>query len=57
MVKTESVPAGVLKMFDRDNDGKITRDEVPDRLLPTFNRLDRDQSGDLTLEELKQGLE
>lgn len=44
----------VLKRFDKNGDGKVTKDEVPERLLPLFRLLDRDSNGELTVEELKR---
>jgi peroxiredoxin/mono/diheme cytochrome c family protein len=50
-------PAEILKQFDRDGDGKVTRDEVPERLRRLFDRLDRDGDKVLSPEELQQGME
>ena len=39
--------------FDKNKDGKLTRDEVTDdRLLPLFDRADVNQDGFVTTEEL-----
>jgi len=38
----------LLAQFDADDDGRIRKDEVPDRLHPQFDRLDRSQDGVLT---------
>ncbi len=43
---------GVLKKFDRNNDGKIARNEVGTRLVLLFNRLDTNGDDYVTLEEL-----
>ena len=50
-------PAEILKQLDRDGDGKVTRDEVPERLRRLFDRLDRDGDKVLSAEELQQGME
>ena len=41
----------LLAQFDADDDGRIRKDEVPDRLHPQFDRLDRSQDGVLTRED------
>jgi len=43
---------GVMKKFDRNNDGKIARNEVGARLILLFNRLDTDKDDYITVEEL-----
>jgi peroxiredoxin len=50
-------PAEILKQLDRDGDGKVMRDEVPERLRRLFDRLDLDGDKMLSREELEQGLE
>jgi hypothetical protein len=47
----------ILSRLDRDGDGKVMRDEVPDRLRAIFDRLDRDGDKVLSPEELQRGLE
>jgi hypothetical protein len=49
--------AEVLRRLDRDGDGRITRDEVPDRLRPIFDRLDRDGDKAISRDELERGLD
>ena len=44
---------GIMALLDRNRDGKISRTEAPERLQAAFDKLDRDQSGELTAEELK----
>jgi len=39
--------------YDKDKDGKLSKDEVPRRLQRFFERLDRDEDGQLTLAEAK----
>jgi hypothetical protein len=48
--------ADMMRRLDRDGDGRVTRDEVPDRLRPIFDRLDRDGDKVLSAEELERGL-
>jgi len=57
-------PAAVDEMFrrlDRNRDGKIVADEVPDEQRPRFDRLaamaDKDNDGAVTEEELRQGFD
>ena len=33
-------PVGRLRQFDADGDGQVSRDEVPDRMAPLFDRFD-----------------
>ncbi|MEO8483310.1 MAG: hypothetical protein ABI634_13945 [Acidobacteriota bacterium] len=46
--------ATTLMAFDRNNDGKLTRAEVPERFQGLFDRADSNKDGQLTPEELKQ---
>jgi EF hand domain-containing protein len=51
-----SVDSFVAKLmaFDKNHDGKLTKDEITDdRLLPLFERADADHDGVVTVEELK----
>ena len=45
MVKT-------LMAFDKNGDGKLTRDEVPERMQGLFDRADIDKDGVLTADEI-----
>jgi mono/diheme cytochrome c family protein len=38
----------LVKQFDANDDGTITKDEVPENLHPQFDRLDRNDDGELT---------
>ncbi len=49
--------AQLLRVFDRDHDQAISRDEAPQRLKGIFERIDRDGNGKLTSEELRPVLE
>ena len=42
-----------LTRFDKDGDGKLSRDEAPPRLAERFSKIDTDADGQLTREELK----
>lgn len=41
----------VFKRWDRDGDGQLTRDELPEPLRPNFGRVDRDGDGKISPEE------
>ncbi len=45
----------LVKRFDADGDGKVARKEVPERILPIFTALDKDEDGFVTVEEVIQG--
>ena len=40
--------------FDKNGDGKLTRDEVPERMQGVFDRADSNQDGVLTADEIRQ---
>ncbi len=46
--------AATLMGFDKDNDGKLTRAELPERLQGLFDRADADKDNALTADELKK---
>ena len=46
-------PAGRLREFDADRDGRITRDELPDRMKRMVDRLDTNGDGVIDTAELK----
>ena len=46
----------LLDRFDKNKDGKISRDEVPGRLKKIFDRLDTNFDNKLTKAELAKGL-
>lgn len=46
-------PDQLLRQFDRNGDGKISRDEAPERMRQRWDQIDTDHDGFVTLEELK----
>lgn len=46
-------PEELLRQFDRNGDGKLSRDEAPPRMLQRWEQIDTDHDGFVTLEELK----
>jgi Ca2+-binding EF-hand superfamily protein len=44
--------AGMLMSFDRNGDGKLTREEVPERMQGLFDRGDKNRDGVLTAREI-----
>jgi hypothetical protein len=46
--------AGMLMSFDRNGDGKLTREEVPERMQGLFDRGDKNQDGTLTAVEIHE---
>ena len=49
---TQDRAARLLRLFDRDNDQALSREESPNRLKAVFERVDRDGDGRLTMGEL-----
>jgi len=52
-------PEAVLRRLmagDKNNDGKLSREELPERLQRGFDRLDANGDGSVSAEELKTGL-
>ncbi|MCH2210027.1 MAG: hypothetical protein MK110_01905 [Fuerstiella sp.] len=47
-----SVPLERFRRFDKNQDGRISRNEAPDRLKTRFDRIDADGDGELTEKEL-----
>ncbi len=43
-----------LMAFDKNGDGKLTRDEVPERMQGLFDRADADKDGVLTTDEIRK---
>lgn len=46
---------GFLKDYDKNKDGRLSRDELPPELRPAFDRLDADKDGKVSREELERG--
>jgi hypothetical protein len=42
-----------LMSYDRNKDGRLTSDELPERFRPLFDRLDMDHDGSVDLREIK----
>lgn len=43
-----------LMAFDKNGDGKLTRDELPERMQGLFDRADTDKDGILTVDEIRK---
>lgn len=48
---------GFLKLFDKQKRGYVTKDELPPRLAPFFEQMDRDADGRLDRTEIEQMLQ
>ncbi len=44
-----------LKDYDKNNDGRLSRDELPPELRPAFDRLDANKDGKVSRQELERG--
>jgi peroxiredoxin len=47
----------LVKTYDINKDGKVTKDEVPARILPIFKLIDADSNGEVTMEEIMKANE
>lgn len=47
-------PAKMMQYLDKNKDGVLSVDEVPEKMKGRFDRLDGDSSGTITVEELKR---
>ncbi|HEX3656130.1 MAG TPA: alpha/beta hydrolase fold domain-containing protein [Pirellulales bacterium] len=47
-------PGGQFKLWDKDQDGKLTRDELPEFLRPLFDQIDTNKDGSISPEENQQ---
>ncbi len=50
--KIEAARAARFKKADKDGNGKLSRDEAPERLKKRFSQIDLNSDGQLTKEEL-----
>ncbi|MFM2094130.1 MAG: hypothetical protein RIS70_1254 [Planctomycetota bacterium] len=46
-------PQQIIRQFDKDGDGKLSKDEVPERMRENMERIDTDRDGFVTVEELQ----
>lgn len=49
-------PAAMFERSDANKDGKLTKDELPERMRDRFERLDTDKDGSVTLEEFRANM-
>jgi len=49
-------PGRLFQRLDRNGDGKVTREEVPERFLDRFDRIDADGNGKVGREEFQRGI-
>lgn len=47
-------PRDVFDRFDRNKDGKLDKDEAPERMRENFDRVDRNNDGSVDIDELRQ---
>lgn len=47
-------PAEIFKRLDRDGDGKLTKDEAPERIKENFDRIDLNSDGSIALAEFRE---
>jgi collagen type III alpha len=46
-------PAEMFKRLDKDGDGKVSKEEAPERMKENFDKMDANKDGFLTPDELK----
>lgn len=54
--KLNPIVAARLKLFDKNNDGKISKEELPERLQRVFDRMDQNGDGVLDTKEIGRTL-
>ena len=47
-------PKAFFDRMDADKDGKLTKDEMPERMAERFDSMDADEDGSVTLEEMQK---
>lgn len=47
-------PRDIFDRFDRNKDGKLDKDEAPERMRENFDRVDRNSNGSIDVDELRQ---
>ncbi len=52
----ESAAQGILQQFDKNGDGKVSRSEVPLRAQAFFLRMDTNNDGEITVEEVVKAM-
>lgn len=54
VLSAEVAPQEVFQRLDRNQDGKLTREELPPAIQGSFDRIDGNKDGSVTVEELTQ---
>ncbi|MDA1015878.1 MAG: EF-hand domain-containing protein [Planctomycetota bacterium] len=50
-------PESFFKQLDRNNDGKLSRDEAPDRMKERFDQIDANKDGSVDVDEFRKAIQ